>query len=87
MTDQTQTPAPVAEAPAVEQPSLQLADMVLMLKVIQATAQRGAIRAEEMAEVGTLHDKLLKFLTATGALQPAPQPEAQTSPTEENQNG
>jgi hypothetical protein len=78
-TEQPQTPEQVQP----EAPSLQLADMVLMLKVIQATAQRGAIRAEEMAEVGALHDKLVKFLTATGALQPAPQPQ----PTEENQNG
>lgn len=65
-----------------DHPSLQLADMVLALKVIQITAQRGAIRAEEMAEVGALHDKLVKFLTATGAVQPA-----QLKPTEENQNG
>lgn len=66
-----------------EQPSMQLADMVLMLKVIQATAQRGAIRAEEMAEVGALHNKLVQFLTATGAIQPAPQ----TPNSQENQNG
>jgi hypothetical protein len=79
-TEQPQTPEQVQP----EAPSLQLADMVLMLKVIQATAQRGAIRAEEMAEVGALHDSLVKFLTATGALQPAPQPQ---TPTEENQNG
>jgi hypothetical protein len=78
-TEQTQTP----DQAQPEQPSLQLVDMVLMLKVIQATAQRGAIRADEMAEVGALHDKLAKFLTATGALQPAPQQQ----PTEENQNG
>jgi hypothetical protein len=76
-TEQTQTPEQVQP----EAPSLQLADMVLMLKVIQATAQRGAIRAEEMAEVGALHDQLVKFLTATGALQPAPAPQ---QPTEEN---
>lgn len=66
-----------------EQPGLQLSDMVLMLKVIQATAQRGAIRAEEMAEVGALHDRLVKFLTATGALQTAPEPNT----PQENQNG
>lgn len=80
-TEQTQTPEQDQAQP--EAPSLQLADMVLMLKVIQATAQRGAIRAEEMAEVGALHNQLVKFLTATGAIQPAPQ----TQPTEENQNG
>ncbi len=73
--DQPQTP------PA--QPSFQLADLVLVLKIIQVTAQRGAIRAEEMAEVGSLYEKLVKFLTAAGAIQsPTPAPS-----TEENQNG
>lgn len=78
-TDQIQ---PTQEQAQPEVPSLQLTDMVLMLKVLQATAQRGAIRADEMAEVGNLHDKLIKFLTATGAIQPAPQ-----APTQETQNG
>lgn len=78
--DQTQTPA----QPETPPPSLQLADLVLVLKLIQATAQRGAIRAEEMAEVGTVHDKLVKFLTAAGALQSAPAP---APAPEENQNG
>jgi hypothetical protein len=65
-----------------EQPSLQIADLVLVLKLIQATAQRGAIRAEEMADIGTLHNKLFQFLSAVGAIQPA-----QAQPNEENQNG
>lgn len=73
------TPQEEVQAPAAEQPSLQLADMVLMLKIIQAVAPRGAIRAEEMAEVGALHNKLVAFLTATGAIKPAE--------TQENQNG
>lgn len=62
-------------------PSLQLADLVLTLKLIQITAQRGAIRAEEMAEVGALHDRLTKFLVASGAIKPA------STSTEEKQNG
>ena len=74
------TPQEEAQAPAAEQPSLQLNDLVLILKMIQAVAQRGAIRAEEMAEVGALHNKLVAFLTATGAIQPAAE-------TQENQNG
>mgnify|MGYP003336230484 CR=1 FL=1 len=76
-TDQIQSQPPAQP----EAPSLQLSDLVLMLKLIQATAQRGAIRAEEMAEVGALHDKLFKFLNSTGAIQPA-----EDAP-KENQNG
>jgi hypothetical protein len=78
-TDQVQS-TPVQEQP--EQPSIALSDLVLLLKLVQITAQRGAIRANEMAEVGAVHDKLVKFLTSAGAIQPEPQ-----APTEENQNG
>lgn len=81
-TDQVQsTPVQETAAPA-EQPSIALNDLVLLLKLIQITAQRGAIRANEMAEVGAVHDKLLKFLASAGAIQPEPQ-----APTEEKQNG
>lgn len=79
MTDTIQNTPQEEVQTAPEQPSLQLVDMVLMLKIIQAVAPRGAIRAEEMAEVGALHNKLVAFLTATGAIKPAE--------TQENQNG
>lgn len=69
MSDDTiQTP----EAPAVEQPatpSLQLSDLVLALQTIQAAAQRGAIRADEMSAIGGLHDRLFAFLEAQGAIK------------------
>lgn len=57
-----------------ENPSLALADLVLVLNLIRATAERGAIRPEEMAETGAVYNKLIKFLEASGALQPAPAP-------------
>jgi hypothetical protein len=76
-TEQTQQP------PQEQPPSLQLADLVLVLKLIQETSRRGAIRPEEMAEVGAVYDKLVKFLVASGALQ-APKPAGEP---EENQNG
>ena len=74
-TDQDQKPT----AP----PSLQLADLLLVLRLIQASSQRGAIRAEEMSEVGAVYNKLVQFLTAAGAIQPAT-PQEQPK---ENQNG
>lgn len=81
MTVSTENQQAPESAATEAQPSLQISDMILMLKIIQVTAQRGAVRAEEMAEVGSLHDRLFKFLVSTGALQqPAPAPE-------ENQNG
>lgn len=59
-----------------ETPSLALSDLVLLLNLIRASAERGAIRAEEMAETGAVYTKLIKFLEASGALRPATQPES-----------
>lgn len=68
--------------PSPEAPSLALADLVLLLNLIRVTSERGAIKAEELSAVGTVYDKLLKFLEASGAINkqapadPAPdQPE------------
>jgi hypothetical protein len=51
-----------------EAPSLQLSDLVLALQTIQAMAQRGAVRADEMSTIGPLHDRLFAFLEAQGAI-------------------
>ena len=72
---QEQTAAP--ELPAVEQtqqpaPSLTLQDLVLVAQNIQLTSQRGAFKAEELADVGGLYNKLIAFLQSTGALTPPP---------------
>jgi hypothetical protein len=54
-----------------ETPSLALSDLVLLLNLIRASAERGAIRAEEMSEVGSVYTKLIKFLEASGAVKSA----------------
>jgi hypothetical protein len=62
-----------------ENPSLNLSDLVLVLNLMRAAAERGAIRIEEMAETGAVYSRLVKFLEASGALKapaaetPAPQ--------------
>ena len=70
--DTTQTTEPI-DVPAVEQPapqppSLQLSDLVMALQTIQAMAQRGAVRADEMTTIGGLHDRLFAFLESQGAI-------------------
>ena len=62
-----------AQETAAEQsaPSLTLQDLVLVAQIIQIGSQRGAFRAEELADVGNLYTKLIAFLHATGALTPA----------------
>ena len=65
-----------AEQP-VQQPQvgLTLQDLVLVAQIIQLTSQRGAFKAEELADVGALYNKLIAFLQSTGALTPAQKPE------------
>jgi len=60
MTQETQTP---------DAPSLALSDLVLLLNLVRVTADRGAIKAEEMSAVGAVYEKLQKFLQASGAMQ------------------
>jgi hypothetical protein len=43
-------------------------------QIIQLTSQRGAFKAEELADVGGLYNKLVAFLQSTGAIAPAPVP-------------
>ena len=68
-----QVEAPVQAEQPVEQPapSLTLQDLVLVAQIIQLTTQRGAFKAEELADVGGLYNKLVTFLQSTGALTPA----------------
>ena len=73
--------APVDAASQQEQqPSLNLQDLILVAQIIQVSSQRGAFKADELANVGTLYNKLIAFLQSTGALTPAP------ANTEENKN-
>jgi hypothetical protein len=53
--------------------------LVLALQTIQAMAQRGAVKAEEMSTIGPLHDRLFAFLEAQGAIQ-RPQTDAPAAP-------
>lgn len=73
---EVQTQEQAAEQQA---PSLTLQDLVLVAQIIQIGSQRGTFRAEELAEVGNLYTKLVAFLQATGALQPAPTPTEETT--------
>jgi hypothetical protein len=67
MEQETQTETP-------EAPSLALTDLVLLLNLVRVAADRGAIKAEEMSAVGTVYEKLVKFLTASGVLKSAEAP-------------
>lgn len=68
------------QQPAQPAPGLTLQDLVLVAQIIQLTTQRGAFKAEELADVGGLYNKLVTFLQSTGAIAPAP------AKTEETKN-
>ena len=76
---ETPTANPVAEQPAEQTPGLTLQDLVFVAQIIQLTSQRGAYKAEEMAQVGGLYNKLIAFLQSTGALTPAAAPTEETN--------
>lgn len=67
------------ENPAV---GLTLQDLLLTAQIIQLTTQRGAFRAEELAQVGGLYNKLIAFLESTGAVSR----QAPAGATQENTN-
>jgi len=69
------------EAPAQPAgPSLSLQDLVLALQTIQACAQRGAIKAEEMTTVGGLYDRMFAFLEAQGVIKQGSDAPAEGTP-------
>ena len=69
MDDNTQDPGTSTSGEQAPAPSLQLSDLVLALQTIQASAQRGAVRADEMEIVGGLYNRLFAFLEAQGAIK------------------
>ena len=49
---------------------LTLTDLATVAQIINLTSQRGAFQADELAQVGELYNKLIKFLTSVGAITP-----------------
>jgi len=64
--------APQAEAQA---PQLSIADLQALLNVIDVASSRGAFRANELTNVGSVADKLTKFLNHVAEQQKAQQEE------------
>ena len=78
----TDASTPNTTAPAEGQPGagqaagLTIGDLRLMARLVQVSSERGAIRADEMATVGDLYNRLSNFLNTV-----APQPTQPTAPT------
>lgn len=70
----------------MENTQLTIADLASIHSIIEAASQRGAFRANELTQVGTVYDKLSAFLQAAQA-QVAAAEEAQAEaqpPGEQN---
>ena len=67
------------QQPEAEAPQLSLHDIASTIKIIDVVSKRGAFEGAEMADVGTLRNRLVAFLEAT---QPAEEVEEET-PEEE----
>ena len=78
------------QAPEQQPVNLSLQDLLIVVQTLQVVTQRGAIRADEMTNIGGLYDRLVSFLTASGAIKPAGSEESAKSisdeePTKPNQ--
>jgi len=49
---------------------LQIADILACVQIIQVASQRGAFKADEFVQIGTVYDRIVKFLKDSGAIQP-----------------
>jgi hypothetical protein len=81
--DENQTIEQPVEQPTAPAANLSIQDLLLVAQTIQVVAQRGVFRAEEMTNIGGLYDRIIAFLTASGALKTAEEttPEVQDDGT------
>ena len=78
-------PEPAEDNPNPNPNALGVNDLNLMVNILDAVAQRGGIRANEMEVVGNLYTKLMEFLVESGVRQ-GPENEITTPPAETDTN-
>ena len=71
MSDQTTDTTVETAVPQTQPVQLQLQDILAAAQCIQLASSRGAFKAEEFTQVGGVYERLVGFLQASGALQPA----------------
>jgi len=69
MSEEETMPAETAESAQASAPQLGVNDLKLMANIIEVVSNRGAIKANEMAAVGSLYNNLMNFLVANGAVE------------------
>ena len=69
----TKTAVPGEQASAVDPNALSLGDLKNLTTIIDVASSRGAFRANEMAAIGLMYNKLQSFLTKTAPTNPEQQ--------------
>lgn len=64
-------------------PQISIHDLQNVLKIIDAAAERGAFKGNELTAVGTVRDKVANFLAAIPGNEPAEATEEVAESTEE----
>ena len=67
-----------------EQAGITLNDIANVVRIIDVASQRGAFRGPELSQVGTVHDRLMKFLEAN---QPKPAEDGKLKATDDESKG
>ena len=65
---------PTANASEIDPNALSLGDLKNLTTIIDVASSRGAFRANEMASIGLMYNKLQSFLTKTAPTNAAQQP-------------
>jgi hypothetical protein len=63
-----------------EQVGITLNDIANVVRIIDVASQRGSFRGPELSQVGTVHDRLMKFLEAN---QPKPTEDGKPAATDD----
>ena len=67
-----------------EQAGITLNDIANVVRIIDVASQRGAFRGPELSQVGTVHDRLMKFLEAN---QPKPTEDGKPKASDDESKG
>ena len=70
----TKTAVPGEQASAVDPNALSLGDLKNLTTIIDVASSRGAFRANEMAAIGLMYNKLQSFLNKTAPSNASQQP-------------
>ena len=67
MSEETQE----VQANTPEDVTLNVQDIINVVKIIDVVSERGAVKGDELSSVGTVRDRLVAFVNANAPQQPA----------------